>query len=435
MLKVMVYTQTRRLRPQIPNSLLWLSGAIVIVTLSSIAWFSASWEKMPSAVSINNANPTLNPIDMDAYYEQIGSMSEGTTVSVKSWNVLGVAANQSTAEAKIYPLISNATQSNLTALVARMEGAKIEAGSVQNETDSVSARLTVGQASAQIHMEKSSGRYDIQVDEGGIPIPQTTANNLVNIQNYVQKLMGGDTTIEVTASYMRRDTPDIMYYEAHRSWSAVGMPIVNAQELFAQTNHSLLSDVSFIPTVRQVSELVDDENIIKTSDERSGKVRSDRVNTITVGVREGKITSIVSRMRQFGTGRPGVESILNMEEALTRLTREGFEYIYIDTQKAEHLDPEKIYPNERVVMNTARVREGRLMYLEEVEVAQKSLASYYVFIGTGTLENGQVVDFLAAVPAVRNINSRALQKPKITVMSRKIRQIIEHGAVAAHAQD
>ncbi len=436
MLKVMQLPQTQRSHPHIPHALLVLSGIVVLLILSTLAWFSASWGSMPSAVSINNANPTQQPVDMDAYYEQIGRTSSNYAVTVKSWNVLGAKVQVATTEARVYPLVSPASEASLRTLVSRIGDAEIVPGSISEDANSITAQLKIGESKAMVVVEKTSGRYDLQLlEQGSISIAQNTADELVNVQQYAQQLMGADVTIEVAASYARRDAPNVRYYEAHRSWIAMGMPVVNAQELFAQTNITSLPNIAFKLTPDEVFQLVDDANIIKTSDERSAKVRSDRANTITLGVRSGKVVSIVSHMRQFASEAPRVSSLLDGEEALTRLAREGFEYMYIDAQNTNHQDSEKIYPNERVLMNTARVTHGRMAYLEEVEVAQKELAPYYVFVGEGTLENGQAIDFLAAVPAVQKINSGALLKPKVAVMSRKIRQIIEQVSVNAHAQD
>jgi hypothetical protein len=211
-----------------------------------------------------------------------------------------------------------------------------------------------------------------------------------------------DPTLEVISSYGKKGEIGVVYYEAQRSWLAVGLPIVNPSDFVTYAKDISLAQWTQTPTAVVEKLVPQDELIVKSSDSRDGKARLNASNTITVKVQDGRVISVNSTARLIdGSSAITSDGVVPALEALTKLTRGQYDAMYaiaqVTTDKSGQKTDRSVTSD---VLTSARVLQGRLMYLEMPKTStQTVLEPYYVFQGTGSSDRGYAVSFLAVVAA------------------------------------
>ena len=116
--------------------------------------------------------------------------------------------------------------------------------------------------------------------------------------------------------------------------------------------------------------------------------------------RSGKVTVIASNVRKIDTAETKKYMVMSYDEAVKRLKNNQYLDILTSPQAGSPKEYATLYPGNKAVLNSVSVTESELAYLEDLPViAQYQLSPYYIFRGTGTLENGYRVKILATVPA------------------------------------
>jgi hypothetical protein len=121
---------------------------------------------------------------------------------------------------------------------------------------------------------------------------------------------------------------------------------------------------------------------------------------MAIAVKDGKVVSAVSNIRPFmGNARP--TQLITYTDAVKLLTTNNYTSLLLSPMEGAKEDVEKLYSQGKATLANAVVSEAIVAYIEELPVAaQPRLAPSYIFRGSGTLEGGKTVRFLAAVSAV-----------------------------------
>ncbi len=333
----------------------------------------------------------------DEFYEKAGAKSPAfAKTSVAIWDTTGVLMSQGAATAKTYTFAQPSKTMFQSIASSILPTANL---SIEENAERFVAHPNSAEGDMMLYMQKAQGYFLFKVIGEGPVLPATASDERSNVLAYMQK-MYGDSAINITATYQKSHVEGVTYYEAHRSWSAMGLPVLNTLGLFNLPNNTTLNSLTDAPSAALIGGLMPDVNIVKTSDGADGKVRQNEFNTVTFGIKNGQIVSILSNMRLLDTSKSAVDGkVLSNNEALDRLAKNQYQDLFISPAGAGVVDEKKFTPNNQAKLTSAKVIEGRLVYLEDVGTNQKQLAPYYLFRGTGTLDSGYDVKFLATVAA------------------------------------
>lgn len=360
----------------------------VIGLLATVVLFSRGGNKA------TNATPSVTPPVTN------GSKAPPfPQVSVKEWEVDATTSAQFPKSANVYALRKISTQAEATDLSRHFfesepptkTATSISFVSKPSGNDLLYVQTTTG----SILMKSLNGLPLVASTSGGFAV-----SDLVN--EFVQKVSGSDPTLAVAATYEKKDTPGVVYYEVHRDWDLVGAPILNLLGVFNLKDKVALS--SYTLASKPDGILQDDANILGTSDGRDGKARLRDFNTMTIGVKGSRIVSVTSNLRFLSqTASPTDANLIPYADAVTKLKTGGYSQIYTSPIGSGIVSPDKLYPENKAKLTKVTVTDVAVAYLEELpQQEQLKLIPHYIFRGQGSLESGYEVDFLAAVPAIGN---------------------------------
>ena len=310
-------------------------------------------------------------------------------VTVSNWSVPASIVVQSPASARVYDFKQPVGTSDFRQMASKFF--------TVNEVDENAKRMvsySTQVGASMVYMQKESGAFVFTADRG-VELPASASATPETMTAYTQGLMG-DTTLKLTAEYSKSTEQGTRFYEFHRDWTAVGMPIFNLFGLFNMPATTKLGSLAF----GKPTGLAPNAAYVNTTDNTDGKDRANEFNTVTVGVKDGKVKSVSSTIRPFAlTG--GSQPTISYAQAVTKLKANEYSYIYTSPAGSGAVDREKLYPQNRAAITSATVSDATIAYLEELPAnSQKQMIPYYIFRGTGQLQNGYDVSFLAAVPAV-----------------------------------
>lgn len=247
----------------------------------------------------------------------------------------------------------------------------VNGNKVSQKEDSMS--VVSSTASATFYMYKPTGSF-MYKSEKGIDLPEEQGFSDEEKVNTFMNELWNDGTLQVTRSYQNSAAPGVTYYEAHRDWDKIGLPIINLMSTFNLPAEEKVGELSLLKRVNEASD------------------RDISVNTAVIGVKDGKIISITSNIRAInrqGTSHP--QGVISYNEAISRLKKNDFEYILTSPPVGSG----------DTGLTKVTVTEAVPVYLEELPgKAQTQLYPYYVFRGEGETGAGTKVKFAAAVPAV-----------------------------------
>ena len=310
-------------------------------------------------------------------------------VTVSNWTIPASIAVQSPASARIYDFKQPVGASDF-----RQMASKFFTVNEVNENAKRMVSYSTQVGASMVYMQKESGAFVFTADRG-VDLPASASATPETMTAYTQALMG-DTTLKLTAEYSKSNDQGTRFYEFHRDWAAVGMPIFNLFGLFNMPATTKLGSLTF----GKPAGLGPNAAYVNTTDNTDGMDRANEFNTVTVGVKEGKVKSVSSTIRPFAlTG--GSQPTMSYAQAVTKLKANEYSYIYTSPVGTGAVDRDKLYPQNRAAITSATVSDATIAYLEELPAnSQKQMIPYYIFRGTGQLQNGYEVSFLAAVPAV-----------------------------------
>lgn len=304
------------------------------------------------------------------------------TVTVGKWNILGAAAieGKNPSTAYVFNLKENLTKSDFTALAGKLG---LPPAAVSENGERLIAGAQRGKESAVLYLQKESGAFMYRATDGfGTSNTVTAGLEPQRLQQFVIGFMN-DPTVRFSASYKKKSAPNITFYEFKRDEKDLQIPVVSLLGMFNQEESS-------------------DPDVIETTDKTDGQARKNTVNTLTVGVKNGKVVSVVSKLR-FSVERPDSAQVLKYTDAVKQLEENKYAQILTSPEGKGKLNHEEVYPKDKASLRSVTVTDSQLVYIEElVPQGQSVLVPYYVFKGYGVLTSGYKVNVVAAVAAVPN---------------------------------
>ncbi|MGB5034614.1 MAG: hypothetical protein WBO56_02355, partial [Microgenomates group bacterium] len=262
--------------------------------------------------------------------------------------------------------------------------------------DENAGRFSAKTSTDMLYLQKPSGAF-VYISSDGVALPQQVKPQTVksSVETFVHNMFH-ENTLVITNEYDKTSTPGIHYYELHRSWDSVSLPILSFFGLFNTQEAIPFSKLKIGVAVGNVK----DKRVINTSDKTDGLRRPNDFSTVTVGVKEGKVISVASNARRI----KAVEQMptISYADAVTRLKANRYDRIYTIPAGEGVVDYAKLYPKDTAKLSQVEVTESILTYLEEMPgTVQTKLIPYYVFRGSGVLASGYRVKVLAAVSATK----------------------------------
>lgn len=291
-----------------------------------------------------------------------------------------------------YVFKQNYTQKEVADLAFKLNANKV----IKQDADVVLAYTLSPNSTSALHFNTKSGAFSY-LNSRGVPLSTGNDSMETKINQFLQSIDIYDPTLILTANYKRRDNPGVTFFEIHRDWSKVGMPILNFNGLFNVPENQSLRSISL---QGNNTSLPLNSNIYAASDRKNGVERPSDFNTITVIVSDNPsaVVGVVSKMRKLQQNAQKSAAIITYQEALQKLRSNQYEMIFTAPSGDGSVAWSKIYPQNQAVSDQAVVSEAVYAYLEKPPLqAQNSLKPYLLFRGTSVLETGYSVNFIAAV--------------------------------------
>lgn len=367
-------------------------GLLLFVAISLVAHFrnQSSLEKsiIPTPIQKKVAKEKIDP----------SRIPKSPPVKVGAWSMLGAAsiAGKAPDSVTIYPFKTNLGKDEALRLSAQL-------GLNPQTTEETSTRVLLtsknGNESALFYLHKASGAFMYKATDG---FGQTASTAQLEPQR-IQQLaadVSGDPRVKLGATYAKTSMPQVKFYEFHRDWATSGLPIVNFSGLFNVPELVKIGDLKARPENGTIVKyLAIDQDVVETSDKADGRVRQNDFNTLTIGVKNGRVIQIVSKLRLLGTNASSAP-VITYVEAVKKLEASKYTYIATSPAGSEELEYSDLYPKNTAELRSVTVSDSALVYLEELPlVSQKQMIPYYVFKGYGVLGSGHRVKVLAAVAA------------------------------------
>lgn len=329
-------------------------------------------------------------------------------VKVSSWNIGSKKPAGLPSDVKIYPLKTSFSDSDLVSLSKKL----LTEGQIYvQKANILTVAYTTNENKKQIStvfFNPYSGVFSYGSNTG---IPLSSLSVDTGAESILKNVLTEDLALSLTASYRRKDQPDLRYFEFHRDWKKMGLPVFNLLGLFNLPDDQPLSSLTL---TGNIANLPSDINIYATTDSKDGLGRQTDFNSATVAVDEKKKTvlAINSNLRPIDMGKIVSQSIISYEQAVTKLKNNQYQSLVTRPSGKGTPDYNKVYPGDKGLAKTAVVTDAVLAYLESpANVVQKIIEPFYVFKGYATLDSGYRVDLLATVRAVSENKNQAGRRP------------------------
>ncbi len=318
-------------------------------------------------------------------------------VNVKSWDMQTMATTIASQSAVHYSLKTNYNQQDFLArtreLFARHPALLAVAPNVQQNEKYYHAKWTASSSAAMVIMDKTNGsllaRFFGKKD-------QTYILAGTQVQSYIQNTFE-DPSLVVTDVY-QKPSDETIYYAAHRSWQAMGKPIVNVFGLFNTPDNTALDTLD--PSALRT-------DTSKPRQLRAGEKLEEDFNTVTVGVKNGVITSIVSNLRLFDSASAIHKSnvaLVDQQQAQKRLQSSQYEQLFVAPAGSGFVPYDTLYPNSRVDLSTVSIKQAAVAYVESLPSSfQAYLSPSYIFWGESQASSGYTMRVLAVVSAHQDV--------------------------------
>ncbi len=362
---------------------------IVLITATVlISGIGSSEKKSPKKTQGSTSIPNSLSRTLSPQEEEI--VRSFPAVSVSSWKVPSKLVKPAPPTASVHALKQNYTRADFTPLASKF---------IKNPTiaeDATSFTATTGPGSNSIlYFVKNTATFLYKSKEG---LPLTNSTREIEKLNTFVRSIYPDETLQVISRYERKDAKGVVYYEAHRDWDKVGLPIYSFYGFMNLPEKEAFGTISL---TKQQTNLPNDPNIIRVANGGyNGKIRADDFNTMTIGVSNNKVVSVISNIRPRVRTESSTSPLITYASAVQKLQRGEYEKILTVPSGQGTVDLDKFYPQNKAELKDVTISEAQLAYLENPPtVVQEKLIPYYVFRGAGTMTSGYRVNLFAAVPA------------------------------------
>lgn len=269
------------------------------------------------------------------------------------------------------------------------------AGNNVTETERSISVVTDKEDVGLFYMYKPTGTFFYRAKSGIVLAPRGQSEP-EQVETFMRELWN-DGTLQVTGSYAKRSVPGVRYYEIHRDWDRVGMPIVNLIGTFNIGPERRIGTMS----VLKKGDSVSDTDIINTDDKTDGLARERSFNTASIGVASGRIVSVTSNIRPLAKAGSRSHGVIPYEAAVEKLRSGNYTHLYTSPAGDGAPNSTLDYDENAVKLHAVEVGESFTAYLEELpNKPQTQLYPYYLFRGTAMTDTGFRVKFIVSVPAL-----------------------------------
>lgn len=346
-------------------------------------------------------NQSSNPSDQTTSGNTSGNQTYpgSPEVKVSNWIVQAQKPASSPNQAQIYTFKTSFSEDDAVFLAKKLLGTNIG----KEKGSKLIGFYPLESADKQTSMffyNTQVGTFSYASTAGlGLSGENNTAEEKIDkfVKNFIP-----DSTLKMSASYKRKDQAGLKYFEYHRDWKEIGLPILNPLGLLNMPENQLLSNVSL---TNNSNNLAKDDQVYNTSDSTEGLARQNDFNTVTAAINESSQTVVAlnSNLRPLNLSLVKSQSLLSYEEAVIRLKANQYDMLVSQPAGQGVPDYSKVYPGNKATTKQATVTDAILAYLEQSPSSvQSSLEPYYVFKGYTTLDSGYRVNFIATVKAVSN---------------------------------
>lgn len=315
------------------------------------------------------------------------------TVKFDRW-VLNTPVISAEARAAVYSFRTNFPQEYISQLQQKLQ--------VSGERIDQKNLAMIADKNKMIVFNTEVGSF-IYYNKDGVPLAESQTNKSDAVLSFIQSLGFADPSLRVIATYKKTKQDSITYYEIHRDWQAMILPVLNR---FGLTNLPEDTKLTSLSLTSKLTNDKTDSSIYATSDNRDGYKRNDDFNTITVAVdTNNKVIAITSHMRPFINEEITISDLRSYDEALGDIRAGKFDSI-ITAPAGEGLPNwEKIYPQNVAEAKEAVVTDAVLAYIEDpLSKTQAKLSPSYIFRGYAQSKSGYRINFIALVRATKQLN-------------------------------
>ena len=390
------------------KKVLYISAVVMvlILILGTIGYMIAKSAAKPKA-ELGTSQGVTGTMDIERNLKtsatQAVQKSNITEVKFNKW-VEPKIAPTSLASSNIYTYKQNYSKTEIEQIASKFNVTK----NLKNEDPSqITYYNDANKNLIALNFDQETGAFNY-MNTKGVPLPNTSTNMDDKIIAYLRSINLYDDTMKVTANYKKKGLPDITFYEIHRDWSKVGMPILNFNGLFNIAEDQTLRTL----TLNTKDHMPSDTAIYATSDNTDLYKRADDFNTMTITISDTDkyVLSIKSNIRQLVNTKTKPASLQTYGDALAKLKNNKYDLLFTSPSGAGQVAWTKIYPNNKAIADQAIISESTYAYLEELpSEVQTELKPYILFRGTSVLDSGYSVNFIAAVD-ISPVTANARQK-------------------------
>lgn len=371
----------------------------ILVTLFLLIMLKNSSKSKKTSSSTKSSDQSLQKIE-EATYEEKKDVDKNSTVKnivVKNYQSSSDLVINPPKNLQIFALKNNYSLESAKKLAEKLVGTTLETVSsedgsyvFQNDQNMMTFHSQTGV------FELISGEIDLGVDS-------IVDDGSVVTKFLKERLMGFDDTIVLTSIYEKESAPGVKYYEFHRSWEKVGLPIINPAAILTLNKDKKISDFSL---TKFEKEDLDDPDITKASDQ-IGKARKNDFNTLTVAVlKTGKIESIISNIR-FIENTKNVEDRyfkdLSMKTMIAKLKKENTIFDQALPIGEGQIDLQKVFPNGELKTENGQINDISLVFFEKnPKHLQFFLQPIILIRGKAKTTGGFEVNFSQSLPLVED---------------------------------
>ncbi|MBI1863053.1 hypothetical protein HYS00_02965, partial [Candidatus Microgenomates bacterium] len=193
-------------------------GAIVIVVVLIVAVFmmKGSSQKSPESMRPGDQETvTKAPVKQDKMYAL-------PQVSVSDWVVPASVSVQAPTTAKLYQFKQNFSAADFRQIADPF----FQVDTLDEKPKRIVAYSTQAGAS-MFYLQKATGSFLFSADKG-IPVTASTSAGVTAMTRSMMK----DPSLELLGEYDKSNEAGVHYYEFHRSWETMGLPVLNLFGLF-----------------------------------------------------------------------------------------------------------------------------------------------------------------------------------------------------------